>query len=193
MRIREACERDVEGMARVVLSSNDVFRGLLPEEDFVTYEESATNWRRCLREREPGETVLVAEDDAGNIVGLAMCGPEASGDAAFRGSVYILGVLESRRGQGIGRRLVREAAAHLAQDGITSLLIWCLAINPYRAFYARLGGTVVREQPYRVNGVPLTTEVAYGWPDTAMLLEGDFDGERRHGEQADTPGGVSTV
>jgi GNAT superfamily N-acetyltransferase len=194
MRIREACESDVEGMARVVLSADDAVRGLLPEEDFVTYEESVTNWRRCLRERASGETVLVAEERPGAIVGLAMCGPEASGDAAFRGGVYILGVLESRRRRGIGRLLVQEAAARLAQDGITSLLIWCLAINPYCAFYARLGGTVVRERPYKVNGITFTTEVAYGWPDTTTLLEADFcPCIAGRGEQDDTFGGVSTV
>jgi ribosomal protein S18 acetylase RimI-like enzyme len=180
-------------MARVILSSNDTFRGLLPEEEFVTYEESVTNWRRCLREREPGETVLVAEDETGEIAGLAMCGPEASGDAEFRGGVYVLGVLKSRRRQGVGRLLVQEAAARLAQDGIMSLLIWCLAINPNRAFYERLGGTVARERPYKVNGVTFTAELGYGWPDTARLLAGDCGGERRRGEQADTLGGGSPV
>jgi len=168
LRVREARLDDAEPMARVVVSANSIFRGLLPEASLVSYEESATNWRRCLQEKPLNEYLYVAEEGTGELVGLAMCGPQAEGDPLYRGEIYILCVLESRQRQGIGRLLVRRAAERLAEDGITSLLIRCMAVNPNRAFYERLGGAAVRERTIEECGATLT-ELAYGWTDTRVL------------------------
>jgi hypothetical protein len=48
------------------------------------------------------------------------------------------------------------------------MLVWVLAANPGRAFYATLGGQQVDEKEITIGAAPLL-EVAYGWPDLREL------------------------
>ena len=58
----------------------------------------------------------------------------------------------------------------LLQCGLPSMLVWVLAANPGRAFYARLGGQQVYEKMATIGGVQLV-EVAYGWLDLHELVQ----------------------
>ncbi len=74
-----------------------------------TATDSAEALRGLLR-HDPG-ALLVAED-AGEIVGSVIAGWDG-----WRGSVYRLAVLPGHRRSGLGRRLLREAEARLAESG----------------------------------------------------------------------------
>ena len=83
MNIHEAMPGDEAAMARVSVDSyRAAHRDHIPEESLMlyTYEESERNWARALRElseaTERQEYIYVAENDAGNIIGVAMGGPE---------------------------------------------------------------------------------------------------------------------
>jgi ribosomal protein S18 acetylase RimI-like enzyme len=162
-----------------------------------TYDE-ARKWAQILREiadgTSPRECIYAAEDEGGEIVGLARGGPSylnenlilagtlpgeivglARDDPSYEeatehtGEIYALYVRESHQRRGLGRRLVQAVAAHLAELGMTSLLIGCLAAGiPARRFYEALGGQVVGEREYDENGVKLPI-VVYGWPDLRGL------------------------
>src|SRR5262249_29172567 len=67
LRVRQARLDDAEPMARVVVSANSIFRELVPEASLVSYEESAANWRRCLREKPASEYLYVAEEETGEV------------------------------------------------------------------------------------------------------------------------------
>ena len=101
--------------------------------------------------------------------GLPLVGPQRSGDPIFRGEVYALYVLAEYQNRGVGRGLVRAVADRLAHDGTTSILIWVLANNPARGFYAHLGGVEIRHQPIPLGTVTVE-EVAYGWKNTRALI-----------------------
>ena len=58
----------------------------------------------------------------------------------------------------------------LLQCGLSSMLVWVLAANPGRAFYATLGGQQVDEKETTIGAAPLL-EVAYGWPDLRELVQ----------------------
>jgi hypothetical protein len=58
----------------------------------------------------------------------------------------------------------------LRQCGLPSMLVWVLAANPGRAFYATLGGQQVYEKEITIGAAPLL-EVAYGWPDLYELVQ----------------------
>ena len=66
---------------------------------------------------------LVAEDDAGNVVGWASVGPYSNTRAAYAGvgecSVY---VDPAARGRGLGSRLIEETAATAERRGLFKLL-----------------------------------------------------------------------
>ncbi len=170
MAVREATVDDVPAIARVHVDTwRATYRGIVPDDflDGLTYEGRERQWTAALG---PGSRtrLFVGEDDAGRVVGFAACGPELGGDPDYRGELYALYIDAAAQGRGLGRQLVRAVAGRLADEGMTSLLLWVLAENPSRGFYERLGGREVRTQPIAIGGATLE-EVAYGWPDTGVL------------------------
>ena len=70
---------------------------------------------------------------------------EIAGKRLAEGEVETLYVLDDWRERGVGRRLMRAAAAHLVDIGCQSAFLWVLRDNPSRWFYQRLGGRPVAE------------------------------------------------
>jgi len=177
MRIREAELRDAAAMARVMVDSfRSAHRDHIPEESLMklTYEESERNWARTLSElsgsTESMECIFVAENDAGDLIGVAMGGPEGTKHPLYTGEVYVLYLLPSYHRQGIGRQLTGHVVERLAQQDMHSLLIRVLKANaPARRFYEALGGQLVLEEQIEEDGVVLE-QVAYGWLDVSELL-----------------------
>ena len=139
-----------------------------------TYEESERNWARTLCELseddEREEYIYVAENDAGDIIGIAMGGPESSNHPLYTGAIYFLYLLPAYHRRGIGRQLLISVVERLVEHDMDSLLIRVLKANtPARRFYEALGGQLVLEEPIEDRGVVLD-EVAYGWRDVSVLL-----------------------
>ncbi len=107
------------------------------------------------------------------VVGFATAGrartTEVGGRRLAEGEVETLYVLDDWRDRGVGRRLMRAAAAHLAESGCRSCFVWVLRDNPSRWFYQRLGGRPVAEALIHVAGqkVPQT---AFVWDPIERLL-----------------------
>ena len=141
---------------------------------WLTYEESERNWVRALCElsesTETRECLFVAENDDGDLIGVAMGGPERSNHPLYTGEIYILYLLPEYHRQGIGRQLTGQVVKRLVEQGMHSLLIRVLKANaPARRFYEALGGQLVLEEQIEENGAVLE-QVAYGWVDVSDLL-----------------------
>ena len=177
MRIREARLGDEAAMARVSVDSyRAAHRDHIPEKSLMryTYEESERNWARALRELseddEREEYIYVAENDAGNIIGVAMGGPEGSNHPLYTGEIYFLYLLPEYHRRGIGRQLTISVVERLVEHGMDSLLIRVLKANaPARRFYEALGGQLELEEQIEDRGA-LLDQVAYGWRDVSVLL-----------------------
>ena len=108
---------------------------------------------------------------AARIVGFATSSPLAARDGRLaEGEIETLYVLDDWRERGIGRRLIRAAALHLAEQGCRSAFLWVLRDNPARWFYARLGGRAVAEGTVQVAGHPVA-QTAYVWDPIDRLAE----------------------
>lgn len=170
-RIRDARIDDAPALAdAVIIPIVTAFRGLVPDQclTWLTKEESVTNWRRWFeRPESDGKFLFVAELKNGRVIGCALGGPRLD-DPHFAGELYLMGVLPAHQGQGVGRSLVGAVAARLLEQGITSMRVLVVSVNPHRRFYERLGGRRVGEVPYDWNGVALT-ETIYGWDDIRGL------------------------
>jgi len=86
------------------------------------------------------------------------------------GEIETLYVLDDWRERGLGRRLIRAAAAHLASIGCRSAYLWVLRDNPSRWFYQRLGGRPAAETTVRVGGLPVA-QTAFVWNPIERLLQ----------------------
>ncbi|WP_420628546.1 GNAT family N-acetyltransferase [Candidatus Leptofilum sp.] len=171
VQIRRAVPDDADRMAHCLVAGNRAsFDGLVPEKclDFPV-EESSRNWRQTLVENETSHIwlLLVAEYEAGLVVGYAMFGT-GSRQSEFGSELLSMAVDPNWQQRGIGRLLVQRGAAFYQKQGIHSMLVGVLEINPNVAFYERLGAKYVEERPYNWDGFE-TTELLYGWANLEML------------------------
>ena len=128
---------------------------------------SAANWRKSLAAPRPNEIWLVA-DSGGTAVGYAIAAP-TTGDPEFQAQLGALYVHPAWQRRGVGRALVQAVAQTLAAQGIHSLCVGTLRVNPNRPFYERLGGEYLYDRPYEEGGF-IEPECVYGWRDTRNLI-----------------------
>jgi GNAT superfamily N-acetyltransferase len=173
MRIRLAQPTDAAALARIHVDTwRTTYTGIVPDAHLasLSYEARAKRWEETLGAKDSSVFVFVAEDDDGQVVGFAVGGPERSGDPIYTGELYGIYLLKDYQRKGMGRQLVAAVVHRLLQMGYPSMLIWVLAQNPSRKFYAALGGQPVREQKIVIGGATLL-EVAYGWQDIRPLAQ----------------------
>jgi ribosomal protein S18 acetylase RimI-like enzyme len=101
--------------------------------------------------------------------GRARPSGEIGGPRLGEGEVETLYVLDDWRERGIGRRLIRAAATHLAEAGCRSVFLWVLRDNPSKWFYQRLGGKPTAESSIRFAGRDVI-QTAFVWDPIERLL-----------------------
>jgi ribosomal protein S18 acetylase RimI-like enzyme len=168
IRIRPATRDDALAMARVRVETwRSAYAGIVSPSylSALSPEPIAEQWRRGLFEAQSSVAgVFVAEDESGDVVGIAICGRPDGAEPEVSGQVHVLYVLPGVQRRGIGRRLMAACARHLVGQGRHRLIVWVLKANPYRRFYERLGGVLSGEKKVGVGGDWLP-EVAYEWND----------------------------
>ena len=162
-----------------VAAWRSAYPGILPEDYLarLSVTRQATFYDRQIRS---GAGVYVAiasgQDVAGGagprLVGYTTVGRarvELPGGNKMDGEVETLYVLDDWRDKGVGRRLIRTGAAHLAAEGSRAAFLWVLRDNPSRWFYQRLGGRAIAQSSTRVAGVSLP-QLAYAWDPIELLI-----------------------
>jgi ribosomal protein S18 acetylase RimI-like enzyme len=165
-------------MARVHLASwRSTYAGVLPDHYLANLSVSreAAIYELGLVERRGGHAGFVAIADAsewpeagGGVVGFAT-GGLARRPGIADGEIETLYVLDDFRDRGLGRRLMRGMASHLASLGARSAFAWVLEANASRFFYERLGARQVAREDIRYAGATLAQR-AYGWTPIDDLL-----------------------
>ena len=173
--VREATRDDALGMAIVRVETwRATYRGIIPDAflDALSARSVAERWRKAFwDDRDRGLRAFVAENEQGDIVGVAICGPGQDQDPVYQGEIYVLYVLPAHQNRGIGKALVAACVRHLIQHlAFKTMLVWVIAENPYRRFYESLGGKPVREKDQEIGGKTIT-ETGYGWEEIGQLLQ----------------------
>ena len=170
--IRPAEPADAEAIGQVhVISWRETYTGIMPERVLarLSVEQRARMWRTMLDRPAPASAVFVAEDDEGEVVGFASCGPQRTPTLDFAGEYYALYVLEAAQRQGIGRTLMAAMSNHLSRAGLVSASLWVVRDNARAVrFYERFGGVLVGTQEESRDGYVLS-EVAYGWRELPLV------------------------
>ncbi|WP_376090825.1 GNAT family N-acetyltransferase [Roseomonas sp. CCTCC AB2023176] len=173
IQIRRARPDDAAAMGAVhVASWRDTYAGILPDAYLTTLSAAriAAAYRRSMIERARGDASFVACLPAGGeVVGFGTTG-RARRPGMGEGEIETLYLLPDWRDQGIGRRLMRAAAAHLGAVGFHSVFLWVLSANNAGWFYRRLGGRLVARETIRVAGQAVE-QSAVIWDPVALLLE----------------------
>jgi GNAT superfamily N-acetyltransferase len=174
--IRRARPADAEAMGRVhVASWRSAYAGILPEAHLTALSAAreAAFYERAIAARRGGHAGFVAiadgfEPPGSGIVGFATGGLSRRPQIA-QGEVETLYLLDDFRERGIGRRLMRAMASHLASLGAQSAFVWVLEDNPSRWFYERLGARLVAREALGYAGQRVI-QLAYAWDPIHTLL-----------------------
>ncbi|HTR55181.1 MAG TPA: GNAT family N-acetyltransferase [Kofleriaceae bacterium] len=162
--IREATERDAEGIARAHAASWDTsYRGILPDHilDRIDVGQRAETRRRILRDRSVFQ--LVAYDlTHGDIVGFCDAGPSRR-HAPAAGELYAIYLVQHAKRHGLGQDMLERVQAWLVAHDMRSMIVWVLEDNLHaRRFYEAMGGREGGKLRTRVGGFPVT-ELSYVW------------------------------
>lgn len=173
--IRRALPADADAIAVVhVAAWRETYAGIMGAETLagLSVERRALNWYRRLTEAGSDLAVFIAER-GGALVGFAASGKGRDPDVPANGEIHGIYLLRAHQRSGIGRALMRAAAAYLRAAGYRSAYLWALEENrAAAAFYTRLGATVVAERLEEIAG-ETHRELAYLWPDISLLLDGN--------------------
>ncbi len=170
--IRKAAAKDASGIARVYIDTwRDTYAGVIPSPVLLkmNHRQRAAEWSKVIRNSYRNDTVIVAEDPDGGIIGFGSCGRVKGVKLPYEGEVYTLYVHPNFQGQGVGKSLLERLFRVLVTKGFGSALIWVLADNPARFFYQAMGGTLMAEQQGRLWGTALR-KIAYGWSDLKTVV-----------------------
>ena len=178
--IRRARPSDATAIGGVhVAAWRSTYPGILPTEFLASLSarRQSAQYDAAIRNGLGVHVATASGPDSGpgggppRVVGFVTGGPARPGGIGLgEGEIETLYVLDDWRERGLGRRLMRAAAAHLAASGCNSAFVWVLRDNPSRWFYARLGGRPGAEATVRVAGTALV-QVAYVWPAIRTLEE----------------------
>ncbi|GAA2595776.1 MULTISPECIES: GNAT family N-acetyltransferase [Streptomyces] len=166
VRVREMTLADCDRVSLIrVRGWQTAYRGLMPQSHLDAMDPAAdAGRRRTLFARAPeGTANLVAEDEAGEVVGWACHGPYRDGELRTADAeLYALYVDAERFGAGVGRALLEESARRCESAGHARMLLWVLKGNARaRRFYERAGFRPDgAEEPFEVEGVAVP-EVRY--------------------------------
>ncbi|MFC7079977.1 GNAT family N-acetyltransferase [Halorussus caseinilyticus] len=105
-------------------------------------DENRATIREAIARSAVSDELLVARDDAGELVGFVTFGVESSNyeQDATRGFVQNIYVVPDRRDEGVGSELLGAAETKLVDDGADTLALEMMADNrDARRFYRRHG------------------------------------------------------
>ena len=182
--IRRARPADAAAIGAVhVTTWRTVYPGVLPDSYLASLStlRHAAGYEAAIGDRRHGHAVFVAvaqgvdapvgqeTAEGGTVIGF-VSGGRSRRPQIGEGEVETLYLLDDYRDRGVGRRLMRAMAAHLAAIGCRSAMLWVLKDNPTRWFYQRLGGRLVAREAIRFAGQGLE-QLAFTWdPIEALLL-----------------------
>lgn len=174
--IRRAGPSDANAMARVHLASwRNTYAGVLPDAYLanLSVAREASSYEAGLAQRRGGHAGFLAladgrETPGGGVIGF-VTGGMARRSGLADGEVETLYLLDDFHERGIGRRLMRAMASHLASLGARSAFAWVLEANNSRFFYERLQARCIAQEEIRYAGAVLNQR-AYAWDPIHVLL-----------------------
>ncbi len=166
VQLRAARRDDIGDLARVRIASwRHAYRDLLPASELrrMSLSANVAKFERAIGRPRFGEHVLVATRDHVPVA-YAMAGLQPDRRLPFRGEIFELYIDPAHQRRGIGRALLARSIWTLVARGLNPVMLWVLAQNSARHFYASCGGTLVGRSPIVIAGKRLP-RLAFGWSD----------------------------
>jgi ribosomal protein S18 acetylase RimI-like enzyme len=143
--VRLATVEDAEALAVVqVRSWQEAYRGLIPQEYLDQRDPSRRRlaWRQWVEDARAPAATLVAEDEAGDIVGFVSVSSSRDPDAdpEVEGEIQAIYLLPEYWGQGLGRLLMEAGLQRLDEARYHEVTLWVLESNRRARRFYEAGG-----------------------------------------------------
>jgi len=166
IQVREANPTDAKIIAQLHARSwRENYRGMLSDEylDGDVFSERLAFWEQRLASSDGKQLAVIALDE-GRPLGFGFVIEGA--DAKWGALLDNLHVLSADQGRGIGRQLLHRACTWVRdQCHGQGIYLWVFDANARaRAFYERLGATVVERAVVEAPGGGSVAEWRYAWP-----------------------------
>lgn len=158
------------------LAKIEAERGIILPDDLALYTPDffVPRWSEWLQNPELGK--LGYEVD-GKIVGFILFGRIKTRPAfdqgvvpRYGGEIYALYVHPDYFRQGIGTKLFQAACEKLADDKLTSMVLWAIKKNKRAcAFYESMGGERIAKQRVDIGQKSWAEESCFGWRDVRKI------------------------
>lgn len=170
--IRPATVDDAHDIASVhVAVWREAYFGVMPQAYLESLEPQARAGAWSERLGDPDEvtrTLVAVRGD--QLVGFCTVGPSRLPSPEGYGELHTINILVTAQHQGLGRRMMGEAARTLQALGYTGLTLSVLRDSPAgRMFYESLGGTLSGRHNDSFGDFELPA-VEYRWADLSALL-----------------------
>lgn len=174
LNLRAALPRDAEAIATLHIANwRAIARGGLSDAylDGPIEGERRAFWRERLGHPRPGVATIVAEDAGGALAGFACV--MLDHDPGWGSLIDNLHVDLGRKGQGIGRLLMRAVGDHLIHALVRPAVhLYVLRSNVAASgFYARLGGQVVEQLDQTEPDGTTLPVIRVAWPSLAAFVD----------------------
>lgn len=169
--LRIAEPKDIDALAQLhVAIWRDTYRELAPAEAFAALDVPRRQafWQDKFAHPVAGQGIFIAETD-GVFAGFCLASASSNPEFGNMAEIKFLYVSPLFKRQGIGKRLIAEAARHLVGEGFRGAGLGVVEGNePAILFYRALGG---REAGRYTDAGPLwrSPNIIYAWPDISVL------------------------
>ncbi|TXT66768.1 MAG: putative Uncharacterized N-acetyltransferase YuaI [Promethearchaeota archaeon] len=171
MNIRIATPSDASAITKIQIDNwKYAYKTIFPEEflEDLNYKHKIIQNKLWLENLEDTTRVYSAENDSQVIIGFAVGGLERENTPEFSGELWGLYVSNNHQRRGIRTQLLGKIVQYLLDLNFSSMLVWILKGNPYRAFYEKFDGKIIAEKQKDFNGLKRPI-FAYGWSDLQQL------------------------
>lgn len=168
---RSAQPADIDALAALhVAIWRDTYRSLAPAEAFSALDVPRRKifWQDKFEHPAESQCILLAEAE-GKLAGFCLASASSNPEFGEMAEIKFLYVSGDFKRQGIGKRLISDAARYLAAAGYRSAGLGVVEGNESAIrFYAALGG---REAGRYTDAGPLwrSRNIIYAWPDITVL------------------------
>lgn len=160
---REATVADCLAVAKVhVRAWKESFAGIVPQAflDEMSVEKRVKTFEK--RFADDSYKMYVAEVAGLGVVGFADFGEPRESVDTYEAELYAIYLLPEFQGEGVGGRLFRLGIEALVRSRKSSVYLLALEASPYRSFYEKMGGQVIKKKQVEIEGF-MFDALVYGW------------------------------
>ena len=164
--IRKANQEDIPALAKIKVDGwKDAYQGIV-DEDFLESLTYDTQINRFNDGEDSPCGIVAIDEKKGEVVGFSTFGKRkdlSKGFPKYDCELHSIYISSDRKGEGIGRKLLKEVLKQQKVSGYNKMLLWCFKENiDTIEFYKRTGGVLLGEKEIEIEKMRFV-QIGFGY------------------------------